>query len=299
MRGRLARCTRRDAISTRRLGSVSLPPGRALFQRSISAGGGPDLAQGKVALLEHGPEGLFPADGGNPLVVVVGLRRLGRPLHFEHINVVKNPSVLANPASAEQRIVRGQLLHLADDELSVMGGVLPNGFQIAADARIDPGLDVGRHSSPHSIGEPPAESAGAVVEIPVGGIDERHALRRFQPEPVDKRDAVVTGDDLLEFVSPLVAEPGARPGYVEILEDMPLTPVGKIYKPTLRVLATARGMTRVLEAAGFAPLDYDLRVAEAGATVAIADEGRREIARNALRGMPVAYDVVAPSTHRE
>lgn len=107
-----------------------------------------------------------------------------------------------------------------------------------------------------------------------------------------KPGAAATGDELLAFVSPLVAEPAARPGYVEILDDMPLTPVGKIYKPTLRVRATARGMARALEAAGFAPRDYDLSVAEAGATVAIEDEGRRQIARNALRGMPVAYDVV-------
>lgn len=54
--------------------------------------------------------------------------------------------------------------------------------------------------------------------------------------------ASATEDELLAFVSARVDEPPARPKRVTILETMPMTNVGKIYKPDLRVMAadTAR-----------------------------------------------------------
>ena len=51
--------------------------------------------------------------------------------------------------------------------------------------------------------------------------------------------AVVTEAELLAFVSERVDEPPARPKSVTILDTMPMTNVGKIYKPDLRVLAAA------------------------------------------------------------
>ncbi len=49
--------------------------------------------------------------------------------------------------------------------------------------------------------------------------------------------ATATEAELLAFVSERVDEPPARPKRVTILQTMPLTNVGKIYKPDLRVLA--------------------------------------------------------------
>jgi fatty-acyl-CoA synthase len=49
--------------------------------------------------------------------------------------------------------------------------------------------------------------------------------------------ATATEAELLEFVCAGVDEPPARPKRVTILETMPMTNVGKIYKPDLRVLA--------------------------------------------------------------
>lgn len=51
--------------------------------------------------------------------------------------------------------------------------------------------------------------------------------------------AVVTEAELLAFVSERVDEPPARPKSVTILDTMPMTNVGKIYKPDLRVMAAA------------------------------------------------------------
>lgn len=43
--------------------------------------------------------------------------------------------------------------------------------------------------------------------------------------------------ELLEFVRDRVDEPPARPKFVTVLQTMPMTLVGKIYKPELRQLA--------------------------------------------------------------
>jgi fatty-acyl-CoA synthase len=53
--------------------------------------------------------------------------------------------------------------------------------------------------------------------------------------------ASATEDELLAFVNERVDEPPARPKRVTILETMPLTNVGKIYKPDLRALAAQAG----------------------------------------------------------
>lgn len=51
--------------------------------------------------------------------------------------------------------------------------------------------------------------------------------------------ASATEEELLAFVSERVDEPPARPKRVTILDTMPLTNVGKIYKPDLRAMAVA------------------------------------------------------------
>jgi fatty-acyl-CoA synthase len=52
-------------------------------------------------------------------------------------------------------------------------------------------------------------------------------------------DCTASADELLAHVRAGVDEPPARPKWVRILEAMPMTNVGKIYKPDLRALATA------------------------------------------------------------
>lgn len=52
--------------------------------------------------------------------------------------------------------------------------------------------------------------------------------------------AVATEVELLEFVRQRVDEPPARPKSVTILQTMPMTSVGKIFKPDLRQLAASR-----------------------------------------------------------
>ncbi len=96
-------------------------------------------------------------------------------------------------------------------------------------------------------------------------------------------------------IAPLVGEPAARPKHVAIISEMPLTPVGKIYKPALRVLAVIHGFRQALANAGLGTSDYTLSVSEISASVEVFDPAKRETAHKALLGMPVTYNFVEAS----
>src|SRR5690349_22329987 len=67
-----------------------------------------------ASTLAQGPERLVRGNRGAQLVVVVRALGLGRLLHLEEISVVDLAAVGADRALAEERVVRGQLLHLLD-----------------------------------------------------------------------------------------------------------------------------------------------------------------------------------------
>jgi fatty-acyl-CoA synthase len=106
-----------------------------------------------------------------------------------------------------------------------------------------------------------------------------------------KADTAVSADALLAFVAPLVGEPAAWPKWIAVLKDMPLTPVGKIYKPALRVLAAKRAIEEALAAIDLRPPDCDVAVSESGAIVHLADAAREGAVRAALMGMPIALTI--------
>src|SRR5881296_2050790 len=72
------------------------------------------LHQLAAALVER-TEGLLGRDRRADLVVVPGVLRLRRLLDLNEVGRMDLPAVDANGPLAEERIVRGHLLHLGDD----------------------------------------------------------------------------------------------------------------------------------------------------------------------------------------
>ncbi|WP_209424441.1 acyl-CoA synthetase [Pararhodobacter sp. SW119] len=70
-------------------------------------------------------------------------------------------------------------------------------------------------------------------------------------------DAKATPKELLEHVSDRIAERAAIPKHIEVLDELPKTAVGKVFKPDLR----RRAITRVLDA-DFAEKKLSARVAD-------------------------------------
>jgi hypothetical protein len=108
-----------------------------------------------------------------------------------------------------------------------------------------------------------------------------HALSSVTADP----------DAIRDFVGPLVSEPAAHPKSVTILDEMPLTPIGKIYKPALRVIATRKALEDTFARAGFGKNSFVVACNEERANIQLADRALLEVARNALIGMPIRYSV--------
>ncbi|MFO0592679.1 MAG: AMP-binding protein [Polyangiaceae bacterium] len=100
--------------------------------------------------------------------------------------------------------------------------------------------------------------------------------------------SAVTADDLRLFVEPRIAERPAWPKRIHVLPELPLTAVGKIYKPALRIDATRRvAEEAVQQALGHAPEALVVspggdRGARVSVTLSAADAGAREAIAAAL-----------------
>jgi fatty-acyl-CoA synthase len=99
----------------------------------------------------------------------------------------------------------------------------------------------------------------------------------------------VSGEELHDFVAPLVAEPAARPKQVTILDELPLTPIGKVYKPALRAIAAREAIIEALCNAGLETTGFKVEVGEGGATILLLRPTDEEKASRALLGMPLKY----------
>jgi fatty-acyl-CoA synthase len=106
-----------------------------------------------------------------------------------------------------------------------------------------------------------------------------------------KAGATVNGEELRRYLEPIVSEPAAWPKHISILPDLPMTPIGKIYKPALRALATRRAFEAALAGASLTAADFAIAASEAEVVIGVRDEQCREAAKRALLGMPVRYEI--------
>ena len=60
----------------------------------------------------------------------------------------------------------------------------------------------------------------------------------------------VTGEELIKHCKVHVHERAAQPKYIEVLDELPKTAVGKVFKPDLRKRAITRVYNQALEEAG-------------------------------------------------
>jgi len=134
------------------------------------------------------------------------------------------------------------------------------------------------------IGHPAVSIAAAV------GQPDRYAGELPVAFVVLEAGATASEEELLAFVAEAVPEPAARPKRIWLLDAMPLTPVGKIFKPALRAEAARYAVAAALATLPALPRDLTVSVAATGnivvrvAELPSADEAQL---RAALTGMPV------------
>jgi fatty-acyl-CoA synthase len=109
--------------------------------------------------------------------------------------------------------------------------------------------------------------------------------------------AEATPDALLAEAVPLIPERPAVPKKVVVLQALPVTPVGKVYKPALRALAAQAKMEELLAAAGLSQQVSVACSAEQGALTVVvspvpaADADRVAAACAVLSALPVTLEV--------
>ena len=91
--------------------------------------------------------------------------------------------------------------------------------------------------------------------------------------------ASATEDELLAFVAQRVDEAPARPKTVAIIDKMPMTNVGKIYKPELRLMAAKAVVVALVD--------------EACAALDVRDDARPAVHADAEQGVIVLLDAAA------
>jgi fatty-acyl-CoA synthase len=101
--------------------------------------------------------------------------------------------------------------------------------------------------------------------------------------------------DLADFLTAGVMEPPARPRAIEVIMDMPVTPVGKIFKPRLREIAAEAA---ALDALAVALPGVACHVAaahnERGLTLSVrVPASGVEAARAELGRLPIAFEIAA------
>ncbi|MDB5573561.1 MAG: long-chain acyl-CoA synthetase, partial [Tardiphaga sp.] len=105
---------------------------------------------------------------------------------------------------------------------------------------------------------------------------------------------------LAAFMNERVADSTARPKAIEIVGEIPLTPVGKIFKPRLREIAAEQAVRQVLSAhaASSAFTAQAITDPDRGLFVRVTFEGDAAAATKVTRELgllPVATQIVGPT----
>ena len=100
----------------------------------------------------------------------------------------------------------------------------------------------------------------------------------------------VSEDELLKFAKDNIVERAACPVYVEVVKEMPVTAVGKIFKPSLRKLATKRVLDAAIQ--GIDPeLSSKIEDSKLHGLIAIISGGEKNPeVKNALDAFAIKYE---------
>jgi fatty-acyl-CoA synthase len=171
----------------------------------------------------------------------VGVLAIGGPAVFA--GYVTDP-VQAGPRVSRDGIVRDGWLNTGD-----LGRVDPDGYVHLTGRAKDLIIRGGHNIDPRVIEDAllrhPAVAAAAAVGRP-----DRHAgevpVAYVVPTDPDRFDE----DELLAWATTAIGEPAARPKRIHRLDEIPLTAVGKQYKPALSADAAQRAVADALAEAG-------------------------------------------------
>lgn len=105
--------------------------------------------------------------------------------------------------------------------------------------------------------------------------------------------ATLDGSALITFLRDRIEDPVALPKRISVTGALPLTPVGKIFKPALRREAIVWAIEAAASEAGLQSGDLTVEVGETLDTMVMVPNARLESLKEALTGMPLTLTIVA------
>ncbi|RQT07929.1 acyl-CoA synthetase [Burkholderia contaminans] len=151
----------------------------------------------------------------------------------------------------------------------------------------------GHNIDPASIEEPLHRHPAVQVAAAVGRPDA-HAGELPVAYVQLKPGMHATEDDLAAFMQQEIAERAAVPKHVRIVEAIPLTGVGKIFKPELKRRETRDALHAALAQAGAPCTSLDVNTDDTGrmsVAVALSDPALEAAARSVLGRFPFAFSI--------
>jgi len=204
-----------------------------------------------------------------------------------------DPARNAGTFTPDGWLISGDLGHVAEDGYVYLTGrskdlIIRSGHNIEPGVIEEAFLKLPEVESCAAVGEPDSYAG----ELPVVFVTLKLGM-------------AATGTDLLAAATPHVPERPALPKRVVILERLPTTPVGKIFKPALRQLAAQAKVEELLAAVrAQAPFELSCDAQGSGVEVRVRfaappQSATLAAARAALQGLPltihIAPDLPAPA----
>jgi fatty-acyl-CoA synthase len=232
---------------------------------------------------------------------------VGVPVALVEVAVLAGGVLHRGPSPSGEILARGPQMFAGYFEAQAAGATFHDGWlrsgdlgHIGADGEVyvtgrakDVIIRGGHNIDPAGIEDVALAFPGVALAAAVGRPDAyagETPILFVSPEP----GAFLNEAALADFMQARVAEPPARPRAIVVIAEMPVTPVGKIFKPRLRELAAERAAWELLEAAlPGVVFDVEARHDKRGLLLKVtAPASAVEAARTELGKLPVAFEVI-------
>ena len=238
---------------------------------------------------------------------------VGLPVALAEVAVLAGDSLHREASPLGELLVRGPQVFAGYVDPRQTAGAFHDGWLRSGDlCRIEPSGQVlvtgrikdliirgGHNIDPAMIEEAAMQFPGVALAAAVGRPDAYAGevpMLFVAPQPGTKIDAAALAD----FMSEQVAEPAARPKAIELVAEIPLTPVGKIFKPRLREIAAEHVVRQMLseqtecKGAAVQAVTYaDRGLVVKVTTAAGADHGA---IRKLLEQLPLAVEITSTAS---
>jgi fatty-acyl-CoA synthase len=233
---------------------------------------------------------------------------VGPPVALVEVAVLSGGQLHRGPSPSGEILARGPQMFAGYFDAQAAGATFHDGWlrsgdlgHIGADGEVyvtgrakDVIIRGGHNIDPASIEDVALRFPGVALAAAVGRPDPyagETPILFVSPEPGASLDEAALAD----FMQAGVAEPPARPRAIIVIGEMPVTPVGKIFKPRLRELAAERaareGLAAALPGVGF---EVEGRHDKRGLFLKVTGPASAaEAARAELGKLPLAFEVTS------